>query len=229
MKNTVRQTLLAGLFFAAMVASSQATDMDIHLSGEKSVMPTEAMHEMMMERMATMQDKGMMDEHPCMTAGGPCSKPCMTPGAAPARHHGKIGGMSGMMGMMGMDHGMTGMHTGMHQHMEHELFLDRIDALDLDAEQVAQLKTILSDCRKENIRKAAEVKIARLELQDLLNETDWSLQTAEPLIRQVQTLEGDMLVRHLQAVTDARKVLTADQLQRAAAGEKNEELEELFQ
>ena len=226
MNNTFKQTLLTGLFLAAMVASSQASDRDAHLSGDKDVMPSEAMHEIMMERMATMQDKGMMDEHPCMTAGVPCSKPCLTPGAAPARHLGKISGMSGMMAM---DHGMTGMHPGIHQRMEHELFLDRVDALDLDAEQVAQLKAIRSDCRKENIRKAADVKIARLELQDLLNETDWSLKTAEPLIRQIETLEGDMLVRHLQAVSDARKVLTAEQLQRAAAGEKNEELEELFQ
>lgn len=141
-------------------------------------------------------------------------------------HHGKTGGMSGMMAM---EHGMTGMPPSMHQRMEHELFLDRVDALDLDADQVAKLKVIRSDCRKENIRKAADMKIARLELQDLLNETDWSLNTAEPLIRQIQTLEGDMLVRHLQAVADARKVLTAEQLQRASAADENKELEELFQ
>jgi len=226
MKKTVKLTLLTVLLLAATVVSSQAADMEDHSSGDKGVMPSEAMHEMMMERMATMKDKEMMVEKPCIMAGKPCTKPCMAEGPASAMHHGKTGGMSGMMAM---EHGMTGMPPSMHQRMEHELFLDRVDALDLDADQVAKLKVIRSDCRKENIRKAADMKIARLELQDLLNETDWSLNTAEPLIRQIQTLEGDMLVRHLQAVADARKVLTAEQLQRASAADENKELEELFQ
>ena len=131
--------------------------------------------------------------------------------------------------MMTMDHGMMGMKPGMmHQRMDHELFLDRVESLELTPDQVARLKTIRADCRKENIRTAAEVQIVRLDLKDLLNEADWTLETTEPLIRQIQTLEGDMLVRHLQAITGARKVLSAEQLQKADSGGDNDDLEDLF-
>ena len=91
-----------------------------------------------------------------------------------------------------------------------------------------KLKAILSECRRENIHTAAGIKVERLELKDLLAEADWSLATVEPLIRKIQTLEGDMHVRHLQAVAEARKVLSAEQLQKAAMGQSDMDLEELF-
>ena len=121
----------------------------------------------------------------------------------------------GMMGMGMMDHGMMGMGM-MDRQMGHAFYLDRADELGLSADQVAKLKVLQSDSRKDNIRNAAEVKIARLELADLLDGKDWSLKDAEPLIRKVQKLEGDIQVRYLQAVSDARKVLTAEQLKQAS-------------
>ena len=187
-------------------------------------MPSNEMHEMMMQKMATMQDKEMMAGKPCMMDGAPCSKPCMADKARPARHHRKSAGMAGMMGM---GHDMMPMQPGMMQHrMDHVFFLDRVEALELTPDQVSQLKALRSACRKENIAKAAEAQVARLELQDLLEESDWTLAAAEPLIRQVQTLEGDMLLRHLQATAEARKVLTAEQLQKADS--PGADLEELF-
>lgn len=76
--------------------------------------------------------------------------------------------------------------------------------------------------------KAAETKIARLELAELLAGNSWTLKDAEPLVRKVQKLEGDIQVRHLQAVSDARKVLTAEQLQQAHADGGAGNLESLF-
>ena len=133
-----------------------------------------------------------------------------------------------MAGMKSMDHGMRGMNPGrMQQRMEREFFLDRIESLELTPDQVTKLKTIRADCRKDNIRNAAEVQIVRLDLKELLDTSDWSLTAAEPLIRKAQTLEGDMLVRHLQATEAARSVLTAEQLQKATSGE-DDDLEDLF-
>ncbi len=228
MKTSLYRAILASFFLCSMVISSQATDMEHHHPGDEAAMSSNEMHGIMMQRMEMMQDEEMKGGKPCVADGMPCSKPCMAEAIPPARHHRKGGGMSDKMGMNHGMAGMMGMNPRMHQRMEHELFLDRADALDLTTVQVGKLKAILSECRKENIRKAADVQIARLELKDLMNEVDWTLKTAESLIRQIQTLEGDMLVRHLQAVVEARGVLTAEQLKKAAVGEGNEDLEELF-
>ncbi len=231
MKTSLKTAVLASLLLGTMTISSQAANMEHHHPGDEAAMSSDARHDMMMQKMEMMQGKDMMDNKPCMTDGSPCSKPCMdTATTSRGRHHKKGAGMSGMMGM---DHDMMGMKMGMkpgmmHQRMDHELFLDRVESLELTTDQVTRLKTIRSDCRKENIRNAAEVKIVRLELKDLLNEADWTLETAEPFIRKIQTLEGDMLVRHLQAITEARKVLSAEQLQKADSGGDNDDIEELF-
>ena len=107
------------------------------------------------------------------------------------------------------------------------LFLDRAEALELTADQVAKLKAIHADCRRENIRQGAEVRIARLELKDLVAESNWIPAAAEKLVRRIKTLEGDMQVRHLRAWAEARKVLTAEQLRKADSG-KDDDAEDLF-
>ena len=132
-------------------------------------------------------------------------------------------------GMMGMGQGKRGKrHGGMEHRMGRMLFLDRVEALQLTPDQVYRLKAIHADCRRENIRQGAEVKIARLELKDLLDETSWIPAAAEKLIRKIKTLEGDMQVRHLRAVAEARKILTAEQLRKADAGRDGDDAEDLF-
>lgn len=165
-----------------------------------------------------MGQQGMdMNQRPCMTSSAPGSMPqMMGPGMM---EHGMMG--PGMMDPGMMDHGMMGagmMRMGMMDGpMAHSFYLDRADELGLSADQVAKLKALQSDSRRDNIRNVAEVKIARMELADLLDDKDWSLNDAEPLIRKVQKLEGDVQVRYLQAMSGARKVLTAEQLKQASS------------
>ena len=209
MKRIISTAMLTSLLLGGLVFSSDAAEMEHQHPGGEPEMSND-MHEMMMRKMM-MQDQGMMAEKPYMRQGVTCPKPCMMDDMAPTRHH-----------MMG-----TGMGGMMPHRMDQLFFLDQVEQLDLTADQVSRLKAIRSECRKENIRKAAEAKITRLELQDLLSGDDWDLNAVEPLIRQQQTLEGDMLVRHLRARTDARKVLSAEQLEKA--GQMGEEdLEDLF-
>jgi len=158
--------------------------------------------------------------------------PCMAEQASGSMSHkmGMMGeGMGDMMGsgmgrMMGA--GKMGM---MEQRMAHMFYLDRADELGLSTDQVSKLKALHSDCRKDNIRNAAEAKIALLELADLLSGDNWSLKDAEPLVRKVQKLEGDIQVRHLQAVSEARKVLTAEQLKQSLSENTSGGPESLFQ
>lgn len=132
------------------------------------------------------------------------------------------GPMDGMMDRM--DQGPMGLFM-MEQASERSFYLDRVDELGLSADQVARLKALRSDCRKDNIRSASEATIARMELADLLAGEDWSLKDAEALVRKVKTLEGDIQLRHLKAVADARKVLTPDQLDQARSGGDEDNVE----
>ncbi|AMV70601.1 hypothetical protein DBW_0201 [Desulfuromonas sp. DDH964] len=186
----------------------------------------EAHHPAGAQSAATTSKQGKMNPQ------GMAQMPCMA--AADA------GSMSQMMGMMGegmgdmMDAGMGKMMSAgkmgmMEQRMAHMFYLDRVDELGLSADQVSKLKTLHMDCRKDNIRNAAEAKIARLDLADLLSGDNWTLKDAEALVRKIQKLEGDIQVRHLQAISDAHKVLTNEQLKQARSGEASGNLESLFQ
>lgn len=188
----------------------------------------ESHHPTAMQATATTSAKGMMMKHgagmskmPCMAESSSGSKPQMM---------GMMGGKMGDMMGAGMSGMMAGGKMGMMGHgMEHMFFLDRSEQLGLSAEQVNKLKAIHVECRKDNIRNAAEAKIARLDLADLLSGDNWALKDAEPQARKVQKLEGDIQVRHLEAVSEARKVLTAEQLKQAHTDDSSGDLENLFQ
>lgn len=109
-----------------------------------------------------------------------------------------------------MDPGM------MHAMMARTFFLDRADELGLQRSQIERLKEFRDACHRDNLRTAAEVKIARLELKDLL-EGDWRLDTAEKMVRNIGKLEGDMKVRHLKVVREALDVLTPEQTAKLSA------------
>ena len=158
---------------------------------------------------------------PCMNEQGTGSK---------AQMMGMMGnGMGDMMGA-GMSNMMAGGKMGMmEQHMAHMFYLDSATELGLSADQIGKLKALHTECRTDNIRNAAEAKIARLELADLLATDSWSQQDAEGLVRKVQKLEGDIQVRHLQAQSAARKVLTAEQLKQSRSAGNVSSLEDLFQ
>jgi hypothetical protein len=208
MKRVLYTAVLASFFMGATVLTSVAA------SEHESHHPADT------QAAATTSAKGM-SQMPCMAAPSSGSK---------AQMMGMMGeGMGDMMGA-----GMSGMMAGgkmgmMEQKMEHMFFLDRAEQLGLSAEQVNKLKAIHVECRKDNIRNAAEAKIARLDLADLLSGDNWTLKDAESLVRKLQKLEGDIQVRHLQAVSEARKVLTAEQLKQANADGSSGNLESLFQ
>jgi len=199
MKKVFLTTALFSLLIGATAISSMASSAPCSMSQMKG------------EKTSHMMGSGMMD-HGMMD-------------------HGMMGsGMmgSGMMGSGMMDHGM--MRMGMMDHQTgHIFFLDRAAELGLSSEQVDKLKTLQTECRKDNIRNVAELNIVRLELADLLATDNWSLQDTENLVRKAQKMEGDIQVRHLQALNAARKILTEEQLKQARADGERDNLEDLFQ
>ncbi len=219
MRSNSRTVILAALLLSTLTVPGHAA------AGCGQNHPCGAMPGMM---------KQNMGEMPCMMAGGPGSGPCAEDRPMPARHH-RMERKHGMhmqqegCGMMGMDRDFMPKHRGMMPHrMGRMLFLDRVEALGLTEDQVFKLKAIHAECRRENIRQEAEARITRLELKDLLDESNWIPAAAEKLIRKIKTIEGDMQVRHLRAVAEARKVLTPEQLRKADAGGAGDQAESLF-
>lgn len=211
MTKTLLTTILGiGLYAVVASAGPTATGHEGHQHDAEpaptlSSPPPETGTPMMPGMIETMRNKMMMER---MGRGGDMMPP--DAGMEPPSPAVKLQMMSrALAGPMNMDPDM------MRTMMDREFFLDRIDELGLSDDQVAKLRAIRSACRQDNIRTGAEAKIVRLELDDLLALDDWTPAAAEKLIRQQQKLEGDMQVRHLQAVAEARKVLTKEQLQRA--------------
>ena len=231
MKKVLYIAVLISLFTGATAFTSVAASE--HEAHHPAGTPTDATT----STKGMMQQEAGMSQMPCMaaSASGPKSQMMGMMGGKEmgGMMHGGQMGMMGGEGMQGMMHGGRMMHGGQMGMMEHGkkhmFYLDRADELGLTSEQVDKLKAIHVEGRKDNIRNAAEAKIARLELSDLLSGDTWALKDAESLIRKVQTLEGDIRIRHLQVASDARKVLTAEQLQQIQTDGSAGNLENLFQ
>lgn len=211
MKKLVLTVCLVGIFSLGTTVEALAQTGHEEHHPQKSGEPTAVPQSMGMTGMGGMGmgQMGMM--------GG-----MMCPMCAQMMGGGMMEKMEGMEEVAGMGM-MPGM--GRMEMMDRPFFLDRPKELGLNDEQVAKLRRIRQAHRTDNIRTAAEMKIAGMELRDLLA-GEWTLEAAEKLVRNIQKMEGDMKVRFLRAKKEAEKVLTPEQLKVSRGGE--EALEGLF-
>jgi hypothetical protein len=96
------------------------------------------------------------------------------------------------------------------ENLDRIFFLDRVDELGLSPAQVEKLKKYRAEYQRDRIRLEAELRIARLELEELL-ENDWRLEEAERLIRRAYQVQGDMEFRRLRAMRESLDILTTKQ------------------
>jgi Spy/CpxP family protein refolding chaperone len=83
--------------------------------------------------------------------------------------------------------------------------------LGLTDDQASRLRGLRSEYRKQAIRRHADIRIARLELGDLLAEDSWNLPRAEEKIRQISTVRTEARLARLRALARARDILTPEQ------------------
>lgn len=136
----------------------------------------------------------------------------------------KVEGMPGegmMPGMCKMRPGMGGkmccMMGGMEEEMgccKKEFFLCCKEGLNLTDDQVKALKTIKMNFMKEDIQKEADLKIAHMELQDLLQADKVDLPSVEKKIKAVSNMQAEKKIAHLKAFEKAKEVLTPEQLKK---------------
>lgn len=129
---------------------------------------------------------------------------------------GHAGGMgAGSMGGM-MDRGMMGPGDQMRGHEGPLLtmMLHHSQDLGLTPDQEKTLRDLRTEFAKESVRRTAEIRVARIELDSLLEQERWDLAQIEPKVKQIAALEGDLRAVRIKTLAAGRALLTPQQLEK---------------
>jgi Spy/CpxP family protein refolding chaperone len=94
------------------------------------------------------------------------------------------------------------------------LMLSHRDKLGLSADQVRQLERLRSDYEKESIRKDADLRIAEMDLQTLLDSPAVDMGKVESKVREIEKLRADLRLARIRAVEKGKEQLTSEQRQK---------------
>ncbi|MGH7408942.1 MAG: Spy/CpxP family protein refolding chaperone, partial [Candidatus Methylomirabilales bacterium] len=135
--------------------------------------------------------------------------------AAPAPAH-QGPGEGGMMGrgMMGggMMGGMGGDRAPGHEGPLLSFMLNMKDQLGLSLKQVQALRDLRAAFEKEAIQRGAEVRVAEVELREVLAQEQVDLGRAEALVRKIAGLRGELRLSRIRTLEKGKGLLTPEQL-----------------
>jgi Spy/CpxP family protein refolding chaperone len=139
----------------------------------------------------------------------------MMPGMMGPMGQGQMG--CDMMGCMGEGGMKCGMGCGQCCKQLHELgcpgcFVKMAKELELTDQQVKDLKAICSEHKKDVIRKRADIKVAELELSDLIEQPTVDLTKVKAKLTEIGSMKQSMCLAQLATIEKAHKVLTTEQL-----------------
>ncbi|HXH13335.1 MAG TPA: periplasmic heavy metal sensor [Alphaproteobacteria bacterium] len=123
------------------------------------------------------------------------------------------GGM-GMMGPQMMRGGMQDRPEGMGMHRPSQMIRLMKQELGLSDEQAKQAKAILSQVMKTNIRQHADLRIAELELQELLEAEPVDMGQIEAKLKAIEGLRTALRLNVIKAHEQVKAMLTPEQLQK---------------
>jgi Spy/CpxP family protein refolding chaperone len=127
---------------------------------------------------------------------------------------GMMGGGMGGAGC-GMACGMMG--SGMGRHGCAECYLKCAGALKLTEKQIGELKAIRAAAKKAAIRKQADIRVARAELDDIMSEETLDFAKAKAKIAVISDLKVSVQIDRLNSIQKAQRVLTAEQMKQCKA------------
>ena len=85
------------------------------------------------------------------------------------------------------------------------------EKLDLSAAQVKNLEQLRNDFQKESIRKDADLRVAEMDLTNLLNGDKTDMAKVEAKVREIERLRGDLRIARIRTIEKGKEQLTADQ------------------
>ena len=130
---------------------------------------------------------------------------------------GPMGHMSG--GMMGREMGPDMQKGWGRRSLSHEaplisIALEHGQELGLSPEQEKKLRDLRTDFAKESIRRTAEIRVGEIELESLLEQSQWDLAKIEPKVKQIAGLQADLRLARIKTLEAGRMVLTPEQLEK---------------
>jgi Spy/CpxP family protein refolding chaperone len=117
-------------------------------------------------------------------------------------------GMTG--GMMGMARDRVGRHNPWFRYGV-SLMLRNADRLGLSDVQKKQLDDIRIRYSKEIVKQNAELEIAKIDLEALLNKSEFNLSEVKDALKKVESAKTQIKYLRVEAFVEARKVLTNEQ------------------
>jgi Spy/CpxP family protein refolding chaperone len=124
------------------------------------------------------------------------------------------GGMMGQGGMGMMGSGMQGMPEGMRMPRPSQLVRMLKAELGLSDEQVKQLTQIFSQAMKTRIKQGADLRIAELELEELLEAEPVDMGQVESKLKAIEGLRTTLRLTLIKAHEQAKGLLTPEQRQK---------------
>jgi len=100
---------------------------------------------------------------------------------------------------------------------ENHFYLMNAEKLGLNAEQIKELRDIKGDCDKVCIADKVSLRVAKVELTEILKSEDIDMALAKEKIREISALQDSLRVRHLKTRVEAMMVLSKDQKEKARA------------
>jgi Spy/CpxP family protein refolding chaperone len=127
--------------------------------------------------------------------------------------------LSAMKEMPGKDHHES--HGGMMEkgHMDTMgdmmgMCMEHAEKLGLSDDQVAKMKPLHSDMQKRQARYKADLKIAEIELQDILDVKDFDLDKASSSAKKISEIRTAHHLEMLKSMKEMRTTLTDDQFKK---------------
>ena len=88
------------------------------------------------------------------------------------------------------------------------------EKLGLSSEQVKNLERLRNALEKESIRKEADIRVARMDLQSLLEAQPVDMTKVEAKVHEIERLRADLRFARIRTVQKAKEQLSADQRQK---------------
>ena len=85
------------------------------------------------------------------------------------------------------------------------------DKLGLSDAQVRNLEQLRNDFQKESIRKDADLRVAEMDLNALLEAQNVDMAKVEAKVREIERLRADLRIARIRAIEKGKEQLTADQ------------------
>ncbi|HUV05173.1 MAG TPA: periplasmic heavy metal sensor [Armatimonadota bacterium] len=106
-------------------------------------------------------------------------------------------------------HGMKGMR-GPFMMMPWKILMHS-EELGLSEDQMARIRDTHTNMRKQKVKLHSEIKLLKIDLQNLLMQDQVNMQEIEQKVREMSKLKADMHLAWIQAMQDMRNALTPDQ------------------